>query len=128
MICLVGDFFGLAYSVDLGLSGPHRMTALLVTEGLGEGCLDSGLVFSAVVQAWVIIPVLMRFGTEQQKSRDFPGLMSAATIGALAITVADTGSDAFAMRTRSSVPRTGGWRLRGSKTFTTNGLIAHLIA
>ncbi len=120
-------FFGLAAPEDLGGAGLDRMTALLVTEGLGEGCIDGGLVFSAVVQAWVIVPVLLRFGSEQQKRRYLPGLMSGSTVGALAITEADSGSDAFAMRTRAERSADGGWLLRGSKTFTTNGPIADLI-
>ena len=120
-------FFRLAVSEELGGAGLDRMTALLVTEGLGEGCLDGGLVFSAVVQAWVIVPVLLRFGTEQQKGRHLPGLMSGSTIGALAITESDSGSDAFAMRTRAERAEDGGWRLHGSKTFATNGPIADLI-
>ncbi len=120
-------FFGLAVPEELGGAGLDRMTALLVTEGLGEGCIDGGLVFSAVVQAWVIVPVLLRFGSEQQKRRYLPGLMSGSTVGALAITEADSGSDAFAMRTRAERSADGGWLLRGSKTFTTNGPIADLI-
>jgi alkylation response protein AidB-like acyl-CoA dehydrogenase len=103
------------------------MTALVVTEALGEGCRDGGLVFSAVVQAWVIIPVLLRFGTEQQKDRYLPGLMSGSTIGAFAMTESDSGSDAFAMRTRAERADDGGWVLHGSKTYTTNGPIAHLL-
>jgi len=103
------------------------MSALLVTEGLGEGCLDGGLVFSAVVQAWVIVPMLLRFGTEEQKRRYLPGLTSGSTIGALAITEPDSGSDAFAMRTRAERTEDGDWRIHGAKSYTTNGPIADLI-
>jgi hypothetical protein len=120
-------FFRLAVPEELGGAGLDPMTALLVTEGLGEGCSDGGLVFSAVVQSWVIVPVLLRFGTEQQKSRYLPGLMAGSTIGALAMTESDTGSDAFAMRTRAERVDDGRWRLDGSKTYTTNGPVADLI-
>jgi alkylation response protein AidB-like acyl-CoA dehydrogenase len=120
-------FFRLAVSEELGGTGLDPMTALLVTEGLGEGCSDSGLIFSAVVQAWVIVPVLLRFGTDEQKIRYLPGLMSGSTIGALAITEPDSGSDAFAMRTRAERAEDGGWRLRGSKTYATNGPIADVV-
>ena len=120
-------FFGLAVPEEFGGAGLDPMTALLVTEGLGEGCIDGGLVFSAVVQAWVIVPVLLRFGSDQQKRRYLPGLILGSTVGALAITEADSGSDAFAMRTRAERSKDGGWLLHGSKTFTTNGPIADLI-
>jgi alkylation response protein AidB-like acyl-CoA dehydrogenase len=47
-------------------------------------------------------------------------------IGAFAITEADAGSDAAAIRTRAAKVD-GGWRLNGSKIFTSNGVIADFI-
>jgi alkylation response protein AidB-like acyl-CoA dehydrogenase len=47
-------------------------------------------------------------------------------IGAFAITEADAGSDAAAVRTRATKVD-GGWRLNGSKIFTSNGVIADFI-
>jgi len=47
-------------------------------------------------------------------------------IGAFAITEADAGSDAAAIRTRATKVD-GGWRLNGSKIFTSNGVIADFI-
>lgn len=120
-------FFRLAPPEELGGAGLDRMSALLLTEGLGEGCLDAGLVFSTVVQTWVIIPLLLRFGTEAQKARHLPGLTSGASIGALAITEPDSGSDAFAMRTRAERVAGDGWRIHGTKAFITNGPIAQLV-
>jgi alkylation response protein AidB-like acyl-CoA dehydrogenase len=120
-------FLRLAPPEELGGAGLDPMSALLLTEGLGEGCVDGGLVFSAVVQTWVIIPLLLRFGTGEQKRQCLSGLMSGSIIGALAITESDSGSDAFAMRTRADHAKDGCWRVRGSKTYTTNGPIADLI-
>src|SRR4030095_375808 len=42
---------------------------------------------------------LLRFGSDQQKKRFIPGLVSGETIGCFAITEADAGSDVAAMRT-----------------------------
>ena len=120
-------FLRIALPEDLGGVGLDRMSALLLTEGLGEGCADGGLVFSAVVQTWVIIPLLLRFGTEEQKKNYLPGLASGSIVGALAITESDSGSDAFAMRTRAERAEGNSWRIHGAKTYTTNGPNAHLI-
>jgi alkylation response protein AidB-like acyl-CoA dehydrogenase len=119
-------FFGLSVPESLGGGGLDCMSSLLVTEGLGVGCSDRGLLFSAAVQAWVIVPVLLRFATEDQRRRYLPGLMDGSVVGALAVTEPESGSDAFAMKT-SAERVEGGWRLQGSKLYITNGPIADLI-
>jgi len=103
-------YLGLPVPTEFGGGDVDPLTGLLVTEGLGEGCEDGGLVFSAAVQAWVMVPGLLSYGTEEQKQRHLPGLAAGSTIGALAITEPDSGSDAFAMRTRASRVD-GGWSL-----------------
>jgi alkylation response protein AidB-like acyl-CoA dehydrogenase len=119
-------FFGLSVPSDLGGAGLDVMTALLVSEGLGAGCSDAGLLFSATVQAWVIIPTVRRFASEEQQRRYLPGLIDGSIIGALAMTEPESGSDAFAMKT--SAERVGdGWRLHGSKTYITNAPVAQLV-
>ena len=119
-------FFGLSVPSELGGAGLDLMSALLVTEGLGVGCSDGGLLFSASVQAWVVIPTILRFATEEQRRRHLPGLLDGSVIGALAVTEPESGSDAFAMKTVAErVER--GWRLRGSKLFITNAPVADLV-
>lgn len=119
-------FFGLSVPSELGGTGLDPMSALLVTEGLGVGCSDGGLLFSASVQAWVIIPTILRFATEEQQRRHLPGLLDGSVIGALAVTEPESGSDAFAMKTVAERVE-GGWRLRGSKLFITNAPVADLV-
>jgi alkylation response protein AidB-like acyl-CoA dehydrogenase len=119
-------YFGLCVPEEFGGADANLMTGLLVTEGLGEGCHDGGLLFSAAVQAWVVIPALLRHGSEEQKRRYLPELVRGSSIGALAITEPDTGSDAFAMRTRATAVD-GGWSLAGRKAMITNGPEASLV-
>src|SRR5436309_16127316 len=69
-------YFGLCVPEEVGGAGVDLMTGLLVTEGLGEGCRDGGLLFSAAVQSWVAIPALLPYGSEDQKHRHLPGLIS----------------------------------------------------
>jgi alkylation response protein AidB-like acyl-CoA dehydrogenase len=119
-------YFGLSVPTELGGAGLDPMSAMLVTEGLGVGCSDGGLLFSASVQAWVVIPTILRFATEEQRRRYLPGLLDGSVIGALAVTEPESGSDAFAMKTTAERVE-GGWRLRGSKLFITNAPVANLV-
>jgi alkylation response protein AidB-like acyl-CoA dehydrogenase len=119
-------YFGLRVPAEYGGAEVDPLSGLLVTEGLGEGCRDGGLVFSAAVQAWVLTSALLTYGTEEQNRRYLPGLADGTTMGALAITEPEAGSDAFAMRMRAA-PVDGGWSLTGRKTFITNGPAANLV-
>jgi alkylation response protein AidB-like acyl-CoA dehydrogenase len=119
-------YFGLAVPEALGGGGADPMTGLVISEGLGEGCQDFGLLFSASVQAWVVIVALLRYGTEDQLAQHLPGLVAGTTVGALAITEPDSGSDAMALRTTARQVD-GGWLLRGRKAYITNAPIADLV-
>jgi alkylation response protein AidB-like acyl-CoA dehydrogenase len=119
-------YFGLPVPLDQGGPGLDPLTALLVTEGLAEGCADFGLLFSASVQAWVVIVALLRFGSAEQRGRYLPGLMDGSTIGAFAMTEPDSGSDALALRSTAREVD-GGWLLRGRKAFVTNAPVADLV-
>lgn len=119
-------YFGLPVPQDQGGPGLDPLTALLVTEGLAEGCGDFGLLFSASVQAWVVIVALLRFGSAEQRGRYLPGLMDGSTIGAFAMTEPDSGSDALSLRTTAREVN-GGWVLRGRKAFVTNAPVSDLV-
>jgi L-prolyl-PCP dehydrogenase len=118
-------YFGLRVPAELGGAEVDPLTGLLVAEGLGEGCHDGGLVFSSAVQAWVLTSGLLAYGSDEQRRHHLPGLAAGTTIGALAITEPDSGSDAFAMRTRATRVE-GGWSISGRKAFVTNGPVADL--
>jgi alkylation response protein AidB-like acyl-CoA dehydrogenase len=118
-------YFGLRVTEQLGGTDLDPLTGILVAEGLGEGCQDGGLVFSAGVQAWVLTSGLLTYASEEQKQRYLPGIAAGTTIGAIAITEPDSGSDAFAMRTRAKAVD-GGWSLSGRKSYITNGPAADL--
>jgi glutaryl-CoA dehydrogenase (non-decarboxylating) len=63
---------------------------------------------------------LLQFGTEEQKKRFIPGLVSGATIGCFAITETDAGSDVAALRT-TATKRGDHYLLNGSKLWISNG-------
>ncbi len=67
-----------------------------------------------------------RFGTEEQKKKYLPGLLSGEKIGAFGLTEPGAGSDAGA--TRTSAVRDGDeWVLNGEKIFITNGSLADVL-
>ena len=69
---------------------------------------------------------ILAYGTEEQKQRWLPKLVTGELVAALAMTEPSTGSDVQAIKTRAV--RTGNsYRLSGQKTFISNGQHANLI-
>jgi alkylation response protein AidB-like acyl-CoA dehydrogenase len=94
-------------------------------EALGYGCRDGGLLFGVNAQLWSVLMPILRFGTEEQRSRYLPRLCAGELIGAHGMSEPDSGSDAFSLRT---VARKEGddYILNGAKTFVSNAPVADL--
>jgi hypothetical protein len=87
---------------------------------------DGALSTIVSVQNSILVSGLLRDGSAEQQALFLPRLIDGSVIGAFALTEAEVGSDAAAIRTRATrVP--GGWRLSGSKQFITSGKIAGLV-
>ncbi|NHV25882.1 acyl-CoA dehydrogenase family protein [Burkholderia sp. D-99] len=71
-------------------------------------------------------PYIQHFGTEEQKQRFLPGMISGETILAIAMTEPDAGSDLAGMKSRA-VEQGDHWILNGSKTYISNGINADLV-
>jgi alkylation response protein AidB-like acyl-CoA dehydrogenase len=72
-----------------------------------------------------VAPYIEQNGTQAQKQRWLPRFVTAETIGAIAMSEPDTGSDLAAIRT--SARRDGdGYVINGQKTWISNGQIADL--
>lgn len=117
---------GLPVPEELGGAGLSPLDTALALEALGYGCRDGGLVFSLAAHLVSCVVPLWRFGTDEQRARYLPGLCSGELIGIHAMTEPDSGSDAFAMKTRAEAID-GGYRLNGTKTFVTNAPVADLL-
>lgn len=116
---------GLPVPQEYGGSGADTLTTVCALEALGYGCRDNGLLFSINAHMWTTEIPLMGFGTEEQRRRYLPKLVSGEWIGLHAMTEPMSGSDAYALRTRAE--RKGDrYVLNGSKTFITNAQDAHL--
>jgi alkylation response protein AidB-like acyl-CoA dehydrogenase len=69
-------------------------------------------------------PLLLRFGTEQQRQAILPGIARGERCFCIGLSEPDAGSDVSNIRTKAR--RTSeGWRVNGSKLWTTNAHRAH---
>ena len=66
---------------------------------------------------------LMAFGTDEQKKRWLPGMLSGDQIGAYSLSEPQAGSDAAALNCKAVVTD-GGYRITGAKAWITHGGIA----
>ncbi|HET8880806.1 MAG TPA: acyl-CoA dehydrogenase family protein [Solimonas sp.] len=84
---------------------------------------DGALSTIISIQNSLIVASLLKDGTKAQRERFLPELISGRMLGAFALTEADAGSDASALRTRAQKVD-GGYRLNGSKQFISSARIA----
>jgi alkylation response protein AidB-like acyl-CoA dehydrogenase len=70
-----------------------------------------------------IAPVLLRFGTEEQKQRFLPPICRAELCFCIGMSEPDAGSDLASVRTRA-IAVDGGWRVTGTKVWTSNAMSA----
>lgn len=69
---------------------------------------------------------IFHFGTEGQKERYLPGLLSGDKVGAFGLTEPQAGSDAGATQTRA-VRNGDHWVINGQKIYITNGSVADVV-
>ncbi|HSE54261.1 MAG TPA: acyl-CoA dehydrogenase family protein, partial [Nocardioidaceae bacterium] len=79
-----------------------------------------------LVHTDIIVPYISSLGTEEQKQRWLPGLVSGELISAIAMTEPGAGSDLQGIRTHA-VDKGDHYILNGSKTFISNGILADLV-
>ena len=106
--------------------GGHERTALeryIVLEELLAAGAPVGAHWIADRQT---APLLLRYGTEEQRRRWVPGIAAGEVYGCIGLSEPNAGSDLASVR--SSARRDGeGWLLNGQKIWTTNAHIAHIM-
>ena len=119
---------------DLGLLGTDvpesfggvaldKAASLLVGEAIGR-CASFATTFGA--QTGLAITPLLCFGSDEQKIRYLPGLVSGETVGAYALSESGAGSDALSARARAVRQPDGSFVLNGEKMWISNGGFADL--
>ncbi len=106
-------FAGIYVREDQGGAGLSRLDAALIFEELATGCTSTAAYLSIHnMVAWMIDA----FGTETQRARFLPDLMTMARLASYCLTEPGAGSDAAALATRAE--RQGeGYVVNGSKAF-----------
>ena len=85
--------------------------------------VDSGYRSMMSVQSSLVIYPIHAYGSEEQRQKYLPKLISGEFIGCFGLTEPDAGSDPGGMKTRA-VKTDGGYRLSGSKMWISNAPIA----
>lgn len=124
--CAAQGVLGLPIPQAYGGLGYDPLTCAFALEGLGYGCRDNGLLFSAGAHMWAVELPIWKFGSAEQKRRLLPQLCAGRMIGAHAITEPEAGSDALSLRAHARRDD-GRYVLNGRKRFITNGPIADII-
>jgi alkylation response protein AidB-like acyl-CoA dehydrogenase len=94
-----------------------KVSSVIVAENIAS-CASFGTTFGAMT-GLSIMP-LLGWGTEAQKKKYLPGLISGETVGAYALSESGSGSDALGARTRATRQPDGSFRLTGEKMWITN--------
>jgi alkylation response protein AidB-like acyl-CoA dehydrogenase len=120
-----GELGLLGTDVPEALGGVELDKASSVVVGEAVGAAASfATTFGA--QTGLAITPLVCFGTEDQKQRYLPRLVSGEIIGAYALSESGSGSDALGAKTRATLQSDGSYLLNGEKMWITNGGFADL--
>ena len=103
---------------EYGGAGADFLSYILVLEELSRA--DAGVGVTVAVHTSAATLPILAYGTDEQKSRFVPPLARGEQLGAFALTEAEAGSDAGALRTKAE-QRGDGWKITGAKQWITNG-------
>lgn len=109
---------GVAYPVEYGGAGMDYVSYMIAVEEVSRWCASTGVIISA--HSSLVCDPIYRFGTEEQKQKYLPDLLSGRKIGSFSLTEAGAGSDSGATKTTAKLDGNN-WVLNGSKLFATNG-------
>jgi acyl-CoA dehydrogenase len=99
-----------------------RFEQIIIEENMRHG--DIG--FYINLHNDLVAPYIAKLGSEAQKDRLMPGIVSGETILAVAMTEPSTGSDLAGMKTRAE-DKGDHWLLNGAKTYISNGILGDVV-
>jgi acyl-CoA dehydrogenase len=117
-------FFGIRYPAEYGGSEMDTLATVVLAEELGRSTFG-GVAVTALVHTDMASVHVFNAGTEAQKNKWMPLIISGDVITAIAVTEPDAGSDVKGIRTFA---RADGdhFVIDGAKMFITNGVYANL--
>jgi acyl-CoA dehydrogenase len=107
-----------------GIGAPFEYSCVVLEEigRLGFGAMAANV----AVHSDIVCPYIAHLGTEEQKRRYIPKLVSGEMVGAICMTEPGAGSDLQGIRT-SAIADGDHYVINGQKTFITNGQHADLL-
>jgi acyl-CoA dehydrogenase/citronellyl-CoA dehydrogenase len=117
-------FLGIGYPEQLGGSDGDYLSLAIFSEEIAKS--SGGIAVAPLVSAYMAAPHLLHFGTPEQQERYLRPVLSGTMVAAIAVTEPGAGSDVAGISTTALVTD-GGYRLRGTKMFITNGGFADFV-
>lgn len=126
-----------SFSAALGAAGWIGMTVPKRYGGSERGYFDRYIVTEELLAAgmpvaahWITdrqtAPLLMSHGTEAQRERFLPGICAGTVFFSIGMSEPNAGSDLAAIQTKAQAVE-GGWRVNGTKLWTTGAHLNHYL-
>ena len=112
---------GITIPTEYGGAGASYVSYGLVAREVER--VDSGYRSMMSVQSSLVMHPIHAFGSEAQRRKFLPALVTGDLVGCFGLTESGAGSDPSGMRTRAE-KTAGGYRLTGSKTWISNSPVA----
>jgi len=112
---------GITVEEDWGGIGLGYLEHVIAVEEVSRASASVGLSYGA--HSNLCVNQIRRWGTDAQKAKYLPKLISGEHVGSLAMSEAGAGSDVVGMKLRADAAE-GGFRLNGTKFWITNGTYA----
>ena len=109
---------GIPFPTEFGGAGGDHISYAITVEELSRVCASTGVICSAHTSlcCWPIF----NYGTQEQKEKYLPDLLSGKKLGAFGLTEPGAGTDASGQQTKAVLDGEE-YVLNGSKVFITNG-------
>ena len=109
---------GIPFPTEYECAGGDHISYAITVEELSRVCASTGVICSAHTSlcCWPIFA----WGTEEQKKKYLPDLLSGRKLGAFGLTEPNAGTDAGGQQTRAELVDDK-WVINGAKVFITNG-------
>ena len=116
-------FYGTLVPEEYGGNGMGFLAGTIVTEEVARA--SASLRVTLNMQTFGPALSILRYGTEEQKKKYLPKMVSTETISCFAITEPNAGSDIMSMKT-TAIPKGDYFLVNGSKTWISNAQVADL--
>ncbi len=109
---------GVPFPKEYGGAGGDQISYAITVEELSRVCGSTGVICSAHTSlcGWPIY----NWGTEEQKQKYLPDVLSGRKLGAFGLTEPNAGTDAAGQQTKA-IDMGDHWLINGAKVFITNG-------